>query len=479
MTTKLLSLTAMPTLNAANLLNLLAMVHDTFDGIIATARGLEHKLNGIIGIVDLPMINIQVALQTLMQTIVVNVVITDDTRDATQNDINYSLLGIVDGIQMLLDASYRLLSGIVTKPGNDLAKSMACLEGIVQTILSITENLLQSLRDFLSNFRIDSTDDYVMPKLEMDLTNSLNKLARNVSHPVTSIVKETLEPTLLSIISKLKTDVNSVTDSSLNLIKNISIPINDLLATIIHSPNIARTTLVSIPHITRTMHSSVLSMANEIKSLRGISIGVQSTFNVALANTISSLPSLTSYLTLITRHAFTTKNGVQDTPKMLSDTQIVLLLLATNIQTLVDTATQAISQSLIKSLHSKNHLNEIDEQSVSLKESSMKISLLLENVVKVHMRAMQTLLSGVSYALKNVFPKYSEALLIVAANIKNTLGDLGNVIEDMLTGSIGHIDEMSAVRLDDAIKGFKMVVDNLDNLRMNVRNTFRALESYQ
>src|SRR5262249_50698299 len=102
-TDKLLQSTTLPTLNSENLLNLLSVVHDTFDSIIATTRGLEHKLNGVIGFVDLPIVNIQIALQTLIQTIVVDVVITGDTRATTQNDINYALLGIVDGIQLLMD----------------------------------------------------------------------------------------------------------------------------------------------------------------------------------------------------------------------------------------------------------------------------------------------------------------------------------------------------------------------------------------
>lgn len=478
-TIKLLEFTAIPTLNAENLLKLLSVVHDNFDVIIGTSRGLEHKLNGIIGVVDLPMINIQVALQTLIQTIVVNVIITTDTSNTTQNDINYSVLGVVDGIQLLLDTAYSLLSGIVTLPGNDLAKSMLCLEGIVQTILSITENLLHSLRKFLSNFKIDSIDGFIMPKLEVALTNSLNKLARNVTHPVTSIVKESLEPTLLSIIVKLKGNLSSVTESSLNLIKNISNPINDLLITIVDNQNIATKTLTMIPSITRTIPSSMLSISNEIKSLHGNTIGVQSTFNVALSNTIASLRSLSSYLSLITTYGFTTGDdvAVDNTPKLLSDTQMVLLLLATNIQTLTDTATQAVSQSIIYSMRPKN-LREIVEQRDALKESVMKIPLLLENIVKIHMRAMQTLLSGVSVALRKVLTDYSESLVLVAVNIKHCRGDLGNVIEDMLTGSIGNISTDSTGRLNDAVKAFKMVVDNVDNFRVNVRNTFKAIDSF-
>lgn len=472
MTTKLLKLTALPTLNAENLFNLLSVVHDVFDDIIATARGLEHKLNGIIGVIDVPMINIQIALQTLIQSIVVNVVVTTDTGATTQNDINYALLGVVDGMQLLLDTAYRLLSGIVTLPGNDLAKSILCLEGIVQTILSITENLLHSLREFLLHFKIDTSDNFIMPKLEVALTASLNKLARNVTHPVTSIVKESLEPTLLAIIVKLKGNVSSVTESSLNLIENISNPINGLLATITDSQKIATRTLTTIPYMTRTIPSSMLSISNEIRSLHGNTIGVQSTFYVALSNLIASFHSLTSYLTLITRYAFATT--VHDTLKLLSDTRIVLLLLATNIQTLIDTATQAISQSVIQSLR----LNGINELPVSLKESTMIISLLLENIVKIHMRAMQTLLSGVSQALRTVLTDYSQSLVSVAVNIKHSLGDLGNVIDDMLTGSIGSITTDSTGRLNDAVKGFQMVVDNVDNLRIFVRNTFRAVESY-
>lgn len=467
-TIKLLNLTALPTVNAENLFNLLSVVHDVFDVIIATARGLEHKLNGIVGIIDLPMINIQVALQTLIQTIVVNVIVTADTSVTAQNDINYSLLGVVDGIQVLLDTAYGLLGGIVTLPGNDLAKSMLCLEGIVQTILSITENLLHSLRKFLSHFKIDTSDNFVMPQLEVALTNSLNKLARNDTHPVTSVVKESLEPILLGIIVKLKGNLSSVTVSSLDLVKNISKPINDLLATI--TDKIATRTLTTIPYITRTMPSSMLSITNEIESLQGNTIGVQSTFHVALSNLIASFHSLTSYLTLIARYGFTAI--VHDTPKLLSDTQIVLLLLATNIQTLIDTATQAISQSVIHSLRSKN-LTEIGE----LQVSTMTISLLLENVVKVHMRAMQTLLSGVSQALRKVLTDYSQSLASVAVNIKHSLGDLGNVIDDVLTGTIGNIST-DLGRLSDAVKGFKMVVDNVDDLRIFVRNTFRAIESY-
>lgn len=474
-TTKLIQRTALPTLNAENLLKLLSVVHDVFDIIIATARGLEHKLNGIIGIIDLPMINIQIALQTLIQTIVVDVIITTDTRNTTQNDINYSLLGLVDGIQLLLDTSYRLLSGIVTLPGNDLAKAMLCLEGIVQTILSITENLLHSLREFLFNFKMDSSvDGFIMPKLEVALTNSLNKLARNVSHPVTRIVKESLEPTLLAIIAKLKGDLNSVTQSSLNLVKNISNPIDDLLATIIDSQKFATRTLTSIPYIMRTIPSSMLSLSNEIKLLNGNTVGVQSTFNVALSNQIASFHSLASYLTVITSYGFST--NVRDTSKLLYDTQIVLVLLATNVQTLIDTATQATSQSLIHSLSSK-HLKQIGEL-VALKESILKVSLLLEDIVKVHLRAMQTLLSGVSQALRKVLTEYSDSLVLVSVNMKHFLGDLGNVIEDVLTGSIGSVTTDSTGRLNDAVKGFKLVVDNVDNLRINVRNTFRAIESF-
>ncbi len=476
LTTKLLEITAIPTLNAENLLNLLVVVHDTFDIIIATARGLEHKLNGIIGSVDLSMTNIQIALQNLIQTIVVNVIITGDTRNTTQNDINYSLLGMVDGIQFLLDTSYRLLSGIVTSPGNDLAKSMLCLEGIVQTILSITENVLHSLREFLKNFKIVSSDGgYIMPKLDVELTNALNKLASNVTHPVTRIVKESLEPTLQAIIVKLKRSLSSVTESSLNLIENISTPVNDLLATIIDTQKIIATrTLSTVTYITRTIPSSVLSITNEIQSLQGNTIGVQSTFNVALSNTIASIQSLSSYLSLITSYGFTTKIGVTvSTSKLLSDTQVVLLLLATNIQTLIDTVTQAISQSLMHALHSKQQLKDW----TSLKELTMKISHSIENVVKVIMRAMQTLMNGVSQALKQVLPDYSKPLLLAAVNIKHTLGDVDNVIEDILAGSIGHIPGSSG-RLNDAMKGFKMVLGNVDNIRINLRNTFSLIERF-
>lgn len=463
-----------PTLNAENLLNLLSVVHDTFDIIIATARGLDHKLRGVVGVVDMAMINIQVALQTLIQTVVVNVIITGDTRDSTQNDINYSLLGVVDGIQLLLDTSYRLLNGIVTRPRNDLAKAMMCLEGIVQTILSIIENVLHSLRMFLVHFRIRSNDaGFIMPKLDVALTNSLNRLASNLTHPVTSIVKESLEPTLQTIIVKLKGDMDSVIESTLDSIKNVSQPINDLVATIADSQKIAIRTLTTIPHIVRTIPPSLLSLSNEIKSLRGNTIGVQSTFNVALSNTISSFHSLTSYLTLITSLDVAPKTGMAHTSRLLKNTEIVLLLLATNIQTLLDTSTQAISQSLIQSADSKEVAQRRD-----LLESAKKISLLLENVVKIHLRAMQTLLNGVSQALRTVLSGYSESLVSVAVTIKHTLGDLGNVMEDVLTGSMGNVSENSAGRMTDAIRAFKMVVDNLDSLRINVRNTLRAIDSH-
>lgn len=481
LTRKLLELIVLPSLNAENLLNLLVMVHDTFDVIIATARGLEYKLIGIIGSIDMSIINIQMGLQALIQTIVVNVVLTDETRNTTQNDINYSLLGIVDGIQLLLDTSYNLLNGIVTRPGNDLAKSMLCLEGIIQTILSITENLLHSLKSFLLHFKMDASNGHFMPMLNVALTNSLNKLARNISHPVTSIIKESLEPTLLSIIVKLRSNAGSVAESSLLSIQNISNPINDLLATIINSPKLAAMTLTSIPHVTRTLHSSMLSVIEEIKSLPGHSIGVEATFNVALSNTVGSLPSLISYMAVIASHGFTNINAVVDTPKMLEDTQIVLLLLATNVQTVIDTAIQAISQSLTKALHAKN-VAAIDEESfTSLGESSAKISLLLENIAKIHLRALQMLLSGVSYALKKVLTKYSESLLLVATNLKSSLGDVNSVIEDMLTGgAVGNVSHStSTTRLDDAMRAFKMVLDNVDNFRINVRNVFKAVESYR
>lgn len=474
-TTKLLQFTALPLLNAEHLLELLSVVHDVFDSIIATARGLEHKLNGIIGVVDLPMINIQVALQTFIQTIVVNVIVTADTNENTQNDINYSLLGVVDGIQLLIDTVYNLLSGIRTLPGNDLAKSMSCLEGIVQTILSISENLLQSLSEFLLNFKLKSRDNVIMSELIMALTQSLNKLAQNLSDPVTSVVKELLEPTLLTIISKLKGNIRSVTESSLILIKNISNPINVLIETFTDSQKTATRTLTTISYITRTMPSTVLSLSDEIKSLNGNTIGSQSTFNVALSNTIASFHSLTSYLTLITSYGF--NNTVRNTQKLLSDTQIVLLLLATNAQTLIDTATQAISQSLIYSLRSKQ-LKETNEIQVVLKESTMKISLLLENVVKVNLRAMQTLIIGVTQALRKVLTDYGKTLAVIAMAIGESLGDISNVIGELLSGSNnGHFSSDLTGLLNDAIKCFKMVVDNVENLRIFVRKTFKAIES--
>ncbi|XP_037036382.1 uncharacterized protein LOC119074377 [Bradysia coprophila] len=475
LTSKLLDLAAQPTWNAENLLNLLSVVHDTFDVIIATARGLDHKLKGVVGVVDLAMVNIQVALQTFIQTVVVNVIITGDIRDNTQNDINYSLLGVVDGIQLLLDTSYRLLNGIVTRSGNDLAKAMMCLEGIVQTILSIIENVLHSLRMFLMNFKIRSTDAaYIMPKFDVALTNSLNKLASNLTHPVTSVIKESLEPALQAIIFKLKDNLDSVTGSTLDSIKNISQPISDLVATIVDSQKIAIRTLTTIPHIVRTMPPSLLSLSNEIKSLHGNTIGVQSTFNVALSNTVASFHSLTSYLTLITSLGFTSKVGMANKSKLVTNTEIVLLLLATNIQTLIDTSTQAIGQSLIQSVNSKG----VAQRGDLLKESTTKISLLLENVVKIHLRAMQTLLNGVSQALRTVLNEYSESLVSVAVTIKHSLGDLGNVMEDVLTGSMGNVSGNSAGRLRDAVRAFKMVLDNLDSLRINVRNTLRAIESF-
>lgn len=473
LTGKLSYLADRPTLNAENLLNLLSVVHDTFDVIIATARGLDHKLRGVVGVVDLAMINIQVALQTLMQTVVVNVIITGDTRDSTQNDINYSLLGVVDGIQLLLDTSYRLLNGIVTRPGNDLAKAMTCLEGIVQTILSIIENVLHSVRMFLTHFKIRSNDaGYIMPKLDVALTNSLNRLASNLTHPVTSIVKESLESTLQSIVVRLKGNMDSVIESTLDSINNVSQPITNLVATISDSQKIAIRTLTTIPNIVRTIPSSLLSLSNEIKSLHGNTLGVQSTFNVALSNTIASFHSLSSYLTLVTSLGVTPKIAVANTSKLVKNTEIVLLLLATNIQTLIDTSTQAISQSLIDSLHS----DVAQQRRDLLKESTTKISLLLENVVKIHMRAMQTLLMGVSQALRMVLSDYSESLVSVAVTIKHALGDLGNVMEDVMMGTIGNVSEQSAGRMKDAIRAFEMVVDNLDNLRINVRNTLKAID---
>lgn len=465
-TRKLLQLTALPIINAENLFQLLSVVHEVFDKIIATARGLEHKLNGIIGVVDVPMINIQYAIQSLIQTIVVNVIVTADTSENTQNNINYSLLGVVDGIQLLLDTVYSLLNGIHTLPGNDLAKSILCLEGIVQTILSVTENLLQSLSEFLSNFKINSSDNVIMPKLITALTNSLNKLAHELNDPVTSVVKKSLEPTLLAIISKFKNNLNSVTESSLNLIKNISNPIKGLLATFTDSQTMAKRTLTTIPYITRNLPSSILSLSNEIESLNGNTIGVQSTFNVALSNTIASFHSLTAYLTLITNYGLTTTTG--NTSKLLSDTQIVLILLATNAQTLIDTTSQAISQSIIHSLSSKD-LKGIGEIQVELKDSTIKISLLLENVVKVSMRAIQTLLIGVTQALQKVLHDYGESLGLVAVSIGQSLGDLTNY---------GNISTVISGHLNDAVKGFKMVLDNVENLRIYVRNTLKAIESY-
>lgn len=478
-TSKLLELTALPSLNAENLLNLLSIVHDVFETIITITRGLEHKLNGIVGVIDLPMINIQIALQTLIQTIVVNVIIVSETSDAIQTVLNYSLLGVVDGIQLLLDSVQSLLGGIVTLPGNDLAKSMSCLEGIVQTILSITENLLQSLRYFLLDFEMNSVPNVIMPELVKALTNSLNKLADEVNEPVTSVVKELLEPTLLHIISTLKGNMTSVTESTLNLIKNINNPINGLAAAIAGSQkSAARRSLITIPYITRTVPSSILSVSHEIQSLNGNTIGVKSTFNVALFNVIESLNSLTAYLTIITGYGFT--STVHSSTKLLSDTQTVLLLLATNVQTLIATATQAISLSLIHTVRSKSlrEMGEIQIVLQSLQESATRISLLLENVIKVTLQAMQTLLNVVSQAVRRILREYGESLRVVAVSIGHSIGDFSNVIKEVFTGSTNTVASTDLnEKLSDAAKAFKMVVDNVENLRIYVRNTFKAIES--
>lgn len=171
----------------------------------------------------------------------------------------------------------------------------------------------------------------------------------------------------------------------------------------------------------------MMSVSNEIQSLNGNRIDVKSTFNVALSNIVGSLHSLVTYLTVLTGYGFT--SAVHSTPKLVSDTQTVL---ATNVQILIDTATRAISQSL---LHTRRSIGLIEIGDIVLKDllvSATKMSLLLKSLVKVHVYAIEKLLNGIDRAIRRVLGVFIALLTVVIVAFGNILGLLGSLIGALL-----------------------------------------------
>lgn len=431
-----------PSSSAENLLALLTAIRDVFDAIGETGNMLESSLNGIVGCVDLAVLDIQIALQVLVEAFISNCdVLASETEKRSEEPVAAAVYCLSSAIKTLLTSMSDLVEKIFSSTEVVDANVVTGLQMIVQTSLNIVDSVLYCLK------RVKIMDlDGVEPSLEK-FSLIIQRLASQRMNFVSKISPKIIG-SISEVTDSLKSIINQLPAMARKNIESLAAALANAGGDTVHEKNISAT----ITSLLGTLQPMMVELSYAIHSIRGITDAVAYSIDISLENLMATIKCLTYYVTIVTQ--MLPMIGTKDIEGNL---QSVLCFIASSIQTLVDGVTLAVERALVDLVCMSHALDKarLEQQLLELQGSLEPIILMMENVIGTSMELVQNILSLAASSMSDISPD-----LITDMNMLTN--DLRRIVKEMMESAL--ISKKTLVednQIDKKSEAFTRVDDNV------------------
>lgn len=398
-----------PTSSAENLLALLSAIRDVFDVISETGNNLENSLNGIVGCVDLVVLDVQIALQVLVEAFISDCDALAGTEHRSDEAITSAVYCLSSAIKMLLTSTSDLIEKISISTETIDANAVTGLQMIQQSILNIVDRVLYCVK------RITILDlEDVKPSLEK-VSLIIQRLATQRLNFVTKISPLIITP-ITDVLNELKSNVDQLPQMTRKNIDNLVTALASVEETV-NERNISAT----ITSLLDTLQPMLGELSRAIHSIHGITDAIAYSTDISLQNLMATIKCLAYYITVASKML-----SMIQTTEIGGNLQLMLCFIASNIQTLVQGVTLAVERALIDLICMSPTIDKVslEQQLLQLQASMEPIFLMLENVIKTSIELVQNILSLAASAMSDISPDLIGAMNMLINNLQRIVKNI-------------------------------------------------------
>lgn len=455
-----------PTPSSDNLLALLSTIHDVFDTISETTNMLESSLNGVVGCVDMVVLDVQIALQVLVEAFISNCDVLFATEYRPDEAIVSAVYCLSTAIKTLLASTSDVVEKAVNSSDSIDANVVTGLQMVDQTIINIVDRVLYCLK----SIQVDGVD-LDEPSLEK-FSLIIQRLA---SQQLTLATK--ISPMIISPISELSDSLKSDKDLLSVATKD---NVQSLLMAISSVANTANERRIStdISSLSITLHTMIVELSHRLRSIQGITVA--DSIDVSLQNLVSTIKCLTYYVAVVTEMLTTI-----DSVEVERNLQSSLCFVASSIQTLVDGVIIAMERSLVNVICLSPTMEKtlLGKQLFELQELMEPIILMLENVIKTSIELVQKILALAASAMDEFSPQLIRDMNMLVNNLRRIVKEIMEsalITKEVLSNDteIGMSAEANENLLSVCAKSFEGVAHNSMNFRVYFNNSIDQIRKY-
>lgn len=399
-----------------HLLALLSTIHDVFDAISEITTMLEGSLNGIVGCVDLAVLDVQIALQVLVEAYISNCDALTEMENRSDEAIASAVYCLSSTMITLLTTMSDMAEKILIAEDIVDVNAVTGLQMIVQTILNIVDRVLYSVK------RLKVIDlEGIEPSLE-----KFSLIIQQLSNERLNFVSK-VSPSIISPISEVLGSLESNMDQ-LSLMTGKRI--DDLVTAVASVEETVKEKNISseISSVLIYLQPMLSKLSAAVHSIKGISDSSAYLTDISVQNLMATIKCLTYYFSIITKELPTIESALIE-----SSLQSVLCFIASNIQTMVDAVTLVVQKALIDLICLSPTIDKplLEKQLLELQSSMEPVILLLEEIVRTSIELLQNILSLGACAMADVAPYVIDDL----NKLINTLGHIVNKVTKSVVSS--------------------------------------------
>lgn len=459
-----------PKSSAENLLALLSAIRDVFDAISETGNKLENSLNGIVGCVDLVVLDVQIALQVLVEAFISDCDALAGTEHRSDEAITSAVYCLSSAIKMLLTSMSDLVEKISISTEIIDANAVTGLQIIQQTILNIVDRVLYCVK----RMTILDLED-VKPSLEK-FSLIIQRLAAQRLSFGTKISPLIITP-ITDVLNDLKSNVDQLPQMTRKNIDNLVTALASIEDTV-HERNISAT----ITALLDTLQPMLVELSHAIHSIQGVTDAIAYATDISLQNLMATIKCLAYYIAVASKML-----SMIQTTEIGGNLQLMLCFIASNIQTLVQGVTMAVERALIDVICMSPTVDKIllEQQLLQLQGSMEPIFLMLENVIKTSIELVQNVLSLAACAMSDVSPDLIGAMNMLINNLHRIVN---NIMESALDTKHTVVDgnqietDASAVSSVNSLSicttAFEGVAENAIKLKVHFNKSVDLIRRY-
>lgn len=448
--------------SAENLLALLSTIREVFDAISESTSTLEDSLNGIVGCVDLAVLDVQIAVQVLVEAFISNCDVVAGVDNRSDEAMASAVYCLSSAITTLLRCMSDLAVKIVDSDEIVDVDAVSGLQMIVQTILHIIDRVLYGVK------RITVSDlEGVEPSLE-----KFSLIIQQLANQRMSFASK-ISPMIFSQISEVTDSLRSNMDH-LPLLTDKSIDNVIMAVASIEDVVLEKKLTSDITSLLITLQPMLSNLSIATHSIPGITDSEAYSTDISLQNIMTTIKCLTYYFTYIKKILPTLE------PSIIGGIlQSTLCFMASNIQTLVDGITLVMERALIDLISLSPTLDKtvLEESLLQLKDLIEPVILTLEHVISTSIELVKNVLSLGLCVMGELIPD-------LIYNMNKLINNLGIIVNELTVPLVSskQIPTTDNQRDEDTltvcIKAFQGVAQNSVQLRVYFNKSIEQIRSY-